>query len=66
MANGDIKIVQGVRELFEIFDAPTQREEGQEQEKETSESKASKMVIIGRHLEDFDLKGSLLQTLSRR
>lgn len=56
LSNGEVKVIQGVRELFEIFDSPSP---GRDKE----ESAQGKMVLIGRHLEDFDFKASLLAAL---
>ncbi|PSR77124.1 CobW/HypB/UreG, nucleotide-binding domain-domain-containing protein [Coniella lustricola] len=53
--NEKTKIIQGVRELFEIFDAPTSN--GQDLE-------AGKVVLIGRRVTDFDFKSSLLAAIA--
>jgi Cobalamin synthesis protein cobW C-terminal domain len=53
---GKISLVQGVREVFDIFDAPDQKDTGQG---------VGKLVLIGRGLKDVDLKGSLEKMLSR-
>ncbi|KAL2273215.1 hypothetical protein FJTKL_04878 [Diaporthe vaccinii] len=55
--NGRTKIIQGVRELFEIFDAPSGDHEG------TSES--GKIVLIGRHVPDFNFQKSLLAAIAQ-
>lgn len=53
LEDGSEKMVQGVREIFEIFDSP-----------DNSESQAAgKLVLIGRYLVDFDFPTSLKQTL---
>ncbi|KAK3400149.1 CobW/HypB/UreG, nucleotide-binding domain-containing protein [Sordaria brevicollis] len=53
LEDGSEKMIQGVREIFEIFDSP-----------DSSESQAAgKLVLIGRHLVDFDFPTSLSQTL---
>ncbi|EJT77728.1 hypothetical protein GGTG_02833 [Gaeumannomyces tritici R3-111a-1] len=59
-SDGGAKMVQGVRELFEIFDSL------EEKGKEADAGMASggKMVLIGRHLLGFDFAGSLLGNLS--
>lgn len=54
--NGDVKILQGVRELFEIFDAPASGEE-------EGASQTGKVVLIGRHVTDFDFERSLLKAI---
>ncbi|KAK1782526.1 COBW domain-containing protein-containing protein 1 [Copromyces sp. CBS 386.78] len=53
LEDGSEKMVQGVREIFEIFDSPD-KSEGQI---------AGKLVLIGRHLVDFDFPTSLQQTV---
>ncbi|KAI3397769.1 hypothetical protein diail_10422 [Diaporthe ilicicola] len=53
--NGGTKIIQGVRELFEIFDAPSGDHGG------TSET--GKVILIGRHVPDFDFQKSLLTAI---
>lgn len=54
--DGREKMVQGVRELFEIFDNPIQ---------EVTDSHAQgKMVLIGRHLGEHDFAANLRQALS--
>jgi len=51
MPGGQVKVIQGVRELFEIFSPP----EGSGGDPPST----SKVVLIGRHLQDFDFQGSL-------
>lgn len=53
--NRHTKIIQGVRELFEIFDAPVSDEPGA--------SETGKVVLIGRHVTDFDFEKSLLAAI---
>lgn len=53
--NGGTKIIQGVRELFEIFDAPSGDHGG------TGET--GKIVLIGRRIPDFDFQRSLLKAI---
>lgn len=53
---GNEKIIQGVREIFDIFDSPAQ-------EPDVNGSRAGKLVVIGRHLGDFDFQGSLENAL---
>jgi len=55
LGSGGVKVVQGVRELFEIFDAPSAAG--------VADASASKIVLIGRRLEDFDFAASLKATL---
>lgn len=55
LQNGNIKMIQGVRELFEIFDSP---------HGETAQGGASgKIILIGRGLKSFDFRSSLLKSL---
>lgn len=55
--NGDVKIIQGVRELFEIFNAPASGDQ------ESASQKTGKVVLIGRHVTEFDFERSLLKAL---
>ncbi|RPB13862.1 cobW-domain-containing protein [Morchella conica CCBAS932] len=48
--DGKQQLIQGVREVFEIFDAPNQ---------EVFDHVGGKVVLIGRGLSDVDLKGSV-------
>lgn len=50
MRSGKKQLIQGVREVFEIFDAPNQ---------ETEDHVNGKLVLIGRGLRDVDLRRSL-------
>lgn len=54
--DGGTKIIQGVRELFEIFDAPSGDGEGNKE--------SGKMVLIGCHVTDFDFQKSLLAAIA--
>ncbi|KAK2613622.1 hypothetical protein N8I77_000525 [Diaporthe amygdali] len=54
--NGGTKIIQGVRELFEIFDAPPSVDHG-------GAIETGKVVLIGRHVTDFDFQRSLLAAI---
>lgn len=53
MEDGSQKMIQGVREVFEMIDAPNPSsvEDG---------PTIGKMVLIGRHLRDLDFQASLL------
>jgi G3E family GTPase len=53
------RIVQGVRELFEIFDNPNLDAELAPELRKDS----GKIVLIGRHLDKFDFQRSLLDTV---
>ncbi len=59
LAGGAEKVIQGVRELFEIFSPPPGGGGGGGGSGEREASGASKIVLIGRHLEDFDFGRSL-------
>ena len=53
LSNGEIKIVQGVREIFDILDAPGGAEAG------SVAALQGKLVLIGRHLGDIPFEESL-------
>ncbi|RKU46801.1 hypothetical protein DL546_007150 [Coniochaeta pulveracea] len=55
--DGSQKMIQGVRELFEIMDNPSS---------ESSEDVTGKMILIGRHLGDFDFRKSLLDAIEKQ
>lgn len=57
LSDGGEKMIQGVRELFDIMDNPSS---------EASGAAAGKMVLIGRHLGDFDFQESLLAAIEKR
>ncbi|KAJ3961434.1 hypothetical protein N0V92_001851 [Colletotrichum tropicale] len=52
--NGDVKLMQGVREIFEILDSPDQTGEAVGE---------GKIILIGRYLQGVDFEKSLLETL---
>lgn len=56
LESGETKIIQGVRELFEIFDAPASDEQGA--------NRTGKVVLIGRHVTDTDFEKSLLAAVN--
>lgn len=56
LEDGGQKMVQGVRELFDIMDNPSSG---------TSEPAQGKMILIGRHLERFQFQRSLLAMIER-
>lgn len=58
LQSGETKIIQGVRELFEIFDAPG-ASDGEDS------TKTGKIVLIGRHVTDFGFEESLLAAITR-
>jgi hypothetical protein len=59
ISNGDVKIVQGVRDVFEIVDAPSVSESTSE----TASTRQGKVVLIGRHLVDLPFRESLIKTI---
>lgn len=61
LSDGQEKMVQGVRELFEIFDSPAP-DDGATPD---SGDNAGKMVIIGRHLDRYDFGQSLLGAVAK-
>ncbi|KAK3353084.1 CobW/HypB/UreG, nucleotide-binding domain-containing protein [Lasiosphaeria hispida] len=60
--DGGEKMVQGVRELFEIFDSPNPTAAAASAEERKG---AGKMVLIGRFLDDFGFEKSLLNAISK-
>ncbi|KAK3379913.1 CobW/HypB/UreG, nucleotide-binding domain-containing protein [Lasiosphaeria ovina] len=55
LRDGGEKMVQGVREVFDIFDSPAPLLD------EGGGGRVGKMVLIGRHLDDYDFSSSLRQ-----
>ena len=49
--DGSEKMVQGVREIFDIFDSPAPSAD--------ADTSQGKLVLIGRHLSNFDFPKSL-------
>lgn len=62
MSDGTVKIVQGVREVFEIVAAPTQPNSILE----SASKSQGKIVLIGRNLSNYDFEASLLNTIESR
>lgn len=60
LEDGKIKVIQGVRELFEIFDAPAS---GQGESEDNGASQTGKIVLIGRHITNFNFEKSLLAAI---
>jgi hypothetical protein len=56
--NGSVKVVQGVREIFEISDSPEMSSDVRPQHAE------GKLVLIGRHISDIDFKSSYLSVVN--
>jgi hypothetical protein len=52
--NGNVKMLQGVREVFELIDAPPSSDEAPQ---------AGKIILIGRHLVGIDFESSLKHAL---
>ncbi|KAK0627213.1 CobW/HypB/UreG, nucleotide-binding domain-containing protein [Immersiella caudata] len=61
LSDGKEKMIQGVRELFEIFDKPNPNSETSVE----SRKDLGKMVIIGRHLDKYDFERSLLKAIQK-
>lgn len=57
LETGEIKMIQGVREIFEIIDTADRVSDG-------DSSLQGKMVIIGRHLNSEEFKQSLTLALT--
>ena len=59
--NGDVKLVQGVREVFEIFDGDKSRsgEDGTD-----AVSQSGKIVLIGRGVTGVDFERSFLEAIA--
>jgi CCR4-NOT transcription complex subunit 2 len=55
--DGQEKLIQGVREIFDIFDSPSGRQ--------GTEATTGKMVLIGRHLDDEGFRTSLEKALGQ-
>lgn len=53
--NGDVKLLQGVREVFELMDAPDSTE---------APPSDGKFILIGRHLAETDFEGSLNKAIN--
>ncbi|KAG9259271.1 CobW/HypB/UreG, nucleotide-binding domain-containing protein [Emericellopsis atlantica] len=52
--NGEVKMLQGVQEIFELIDAPNGAEEA---------SRQGKIILIGKHVADVDFESSFKQFL---
>ncbi|KAI6709479.1 cobW/HypB/UreG [Diplocarpon mali] len=59
ISNGEVKIVQGVRDVFEIVDAPSTTATAPEK----AQISQGKVVLIGRHLNSEPFKQSLLNII---
>lgn len=58
LGDGTERIVQGVRELFDIFDSPSS-------DPKQDVSRAGKLVLIGRHLDRYDFGKSLADAVGK-
>ncbi|CZT43850.1 probable dopamine-responsive protein [Rhynchosporium secalis] len=58
-SNGEVKIVQGVRDVFEIVDAPI----ASDSTLETAPNQPGKVVLIGRHLVNQPFRESLINMI---
>lgn len=58
LSNGDVKIVQAVREVFEIIDAPKPEDASL-----AVQPLEGKIVLIGRHLVDVLFEESFINTI---
>lgn len=58
-SNGEIKIVQGVREIFEILDAP----KSDQSDPAVATLSGGKIVLIGRELVDLPFEESFRNTV---
>ena len=54
--NGEVKMIQGVREIFEMIDSP--------ERVDVNASSQGKLVVIGRHLVSDDFEKSLSMALN--
>ncbi|KAH8592949.1 CobW/HypB/UreG, nucleotide-binding domain-containing protein [Bisporella sp. PMI_857] len=63
LSSGDIKIIQGVREVFEIVDAP---KSDRIPNVEPQHEREGKIVLIGKHLTDLPFTQSFRETVTGR
>jgi hypothetical protein len=59
LSNGEVKIVQGVRDIFEILDSPNPHAPTDD----VIPSSQGKIVLIGRYLSNKLFEESLLKTI---
>lgn len=59
LSNGEVKIVQGVREVFEILDLP----ESSNSKVDVTSRTTGKIVFIGRRIIDIPFEKSFLDTI---
>jgi G3E family GTPase len=60
LSNGEVKIVQGVRDIFEILDSHNPQVSPDDV---TPNSSQGKIVLIGRHLSNKPFEESFLKTI---
>jgi G3E family GTPase len=63
LSDGIVKIVQGVREVFEISDAPKQRKDA-DTEAGTTSTDQGKLVFIGRNIAGLALEVSYFSVVN--
>jgi G3E family GTPase len=61
LSDGIVKIVQGVREVFEISDAPEQRKDA---DMVTASTDQGKLVFIGRNIAGLQLEASYFSVIN--
>lgn len=64
LKDGSVKVVQGVRELFEIFEAPAASPAEEAAGEPAVAPESSKLILIGRRLGQFDFEKSILNAIS--
>lgn len=64
LKDSSVKVVQGVRELFEIFEAPASNPAEEAAGNDAAAApESSKLILIGRRLEQFDFEKSILSAI---
>jgi hypothetical protein len=59
LSNGEVKIVQGVRDIFEILDSPNPYASADD----VIPNSQGKIVLIGRYLSNLPFGESILKTI---
>lgn len=65
LKDGSVNVLQGVRELFEIFEAPESSPAEEAAGEPTAAPASSKLILIGRRLGQFDFEKSVLSALEK-
>lgn len=65
LKDGSVKVLQGVRELFEIFEAPESSPAEEAAGQPLAAPASSKLILIGRRLGQFDFEKSVLGVLGK-